>query len=241
MPKKAREKFKTYEDVFDQFTLQNIFKLGRYFDEETLSPVSIGKESNVFSATARVGNKERIIVKIHRLETSDFNNIYYYIRNDPRFTSLKKRRREVIFAWAQREYRNLLAARQAEVKAPMPIAFLKNIIIMELIGDKEAAPQVKDSVPENPTAFFKGVVENIKRYYKAGFVHGDLSKFNILNHKEIPVLIDFSQATPLKSPVAAELLRRDAVNVADFFRRRGVKTDAEKVLALIKSTTATKK
>ena len=234
MPHKSREKFKTYEDVFDRFTLANIFRLGKYFDEETLSPVSIGKESNVFSAAARVGEKEKVIVKIHRLETSDFNSMYFYIRNDPRFIGLKKRRREITFAWAQREYRNLMTARQAEVRAPMPIAFLKNIIVMEFIGDKTPAPQVKDAIPENPKDFYGKVSEYMKRFYKAGFVHGDLSKFNILNYKESPVLIDFSQSTPLKSPVAAELLGRDAVNVSDFFARLGVKTDAGKVLAAIK-------
>ncbi len=230
MPHKPREKFKTYENVFDRFTLANIFKLGKYFDEETLSPISIGKESNVFSAKARVEGMDKIVVKIHRLEASDFNTMYSYIRNDPRFTGLKKRRREIIFAWAQREFRNMMAAREAGVRAPLPIAFFKNVIVMEFIGDSAPARQVKNAVPEEPKAFFSAVVEHMHRYYKAGFVHGDLSKFNILNHRESPVIIDFSQATPLKSPNSQELLKRDIFNVCDFFSRLGVKCDVEKVL-----------
>ncbi len=236
MPRvKPREKFKTFENVFDEFTLAVIFKLGKYFDEETLSPVNIGKEANVFSAKAKVGDKPKVAIKIHRLEASDFNNMYYYILADPRFTALKKRRREIVFAWAQREYRNLMAAREAGVRAPLPIAFQKNVIVMEFIGNETAAPEVKDAIPEDPNEFFETVIDYMRKYYKAGLVHGDLSKFNILNYQERPVFIDFSQSTPLKNPNSGELLRRDVFNVCDFFRRLGVKCDVETLLKKIKA------
>ncbi len=230
----SREKFKTFQDVFDHYTLNNLFKLEKYFDGETLSPISIGKESNIFSAKARVGDKEKLVIKIHRLETSDFNNMYYYIRNDPRFTAIKKRRREVIFIWAQREFRNLMTARKAETRAPSPIAFLKNIILMEFIGNKEPSPQIKDAIPKDPDKFYGQVIEQMRRFYKAGFVHGDLSKFNILNNRESPVLIDFSHGTPLKNPIAEELLTRDVKNVCSFFSKIGVKVDIEKATKQIK-------
>ncbi|MBI3034396.1 serine protein kinase RIO [Candidatus Woesearchaeota archaeon] len=229
----SREKFKTFQDVFDRFTFANLFKLERYFDFESLSPISIGKESNVFSAVARVGNAEKVAIKIHRLETSDFNTMYSYIRADPRFSGLKKRRREVIFAWAQREFRNLMVARECSVRAPSPIAFLKNIIIMEFIGNNDAAQKVKDALPRQPDRFFGSVVELMRRYYQAGFVHGDLSKFNILNYRESPVFIDFSQATPLKDPNSEALLRRDVKNVLDFFSKFGIEQDTEKTLRKI--------
>ena len=48
-----REKFKTYKSVFDEKTLRVLFKLESegYF-EELKSPISVGKEANVFSAIA---------------------------------------------------------------------------------------------------------------------------------------------------------------------------------------------
>lgn len=228
MAKKFRERFKTLNDVFDQFTIRNLFVLGSrdFFDEETLSPVSIGKESNVFSA---MHGGERVIVKIYRLETGDFNRMFDYIKPDPRYLSLGRKRRDVIFAWSQREYRNLLAAREAMVKAPLPVAFLKNILVMSLIGDDEPAPKLKDAVPERPKEFFDAVVDNMRRFYRHGFVHGDLSKFNILNYNETPVLIDFSQASPLRSPLTEKMLKRDVHNVCEFFRKLGVKVDEAKV------------
>jgi RIO kinase 1 len=231
MPKPTREKFKTFEDVFDRFTLRNVFNLGEFFDWETMSPISIGKEANVFSAEGSAG---KVAVKIYRLETCDFNRMYDYIKSDPRYISLKKKRREVVFAWCQREYRNLFAAREASVKAPIPIKFLKNILVMEFIGEEAAAPKLKDLPPENVRRFFEKTIKNIKNFYRNGYVHGDLSKFNILNFREFPVFIDFSQATTLKNPNAEEWLRRDIKNVCNFFAKLGIKADHEKVLKEIR-------
>ena len=229
----SKEKFKTFGDVFDSFTLRNLFVLSSrgYFEEDTLSPISTGKESNVFSAS---GKERKVAVKIYRLETADFNRMYDYIKFDPRFPNLKKNKREVVFQWAQREYRNLFSAREAHVSCPLPISFFRNILIMELIGKEEPAKKIKDAIPENPKLFFEEVIENMKRFYKAGFVHSDLSKFNILNNNEKPVFIDFSQSTVLKNPRAGEFLRRDVKNVSDFFRRLGVKIEEERILREIK-------
>ena len=61
-----KEKFKTMHNVFDHFTNRTIFKLisEGYFDGLE-SPISIGKEANIFSATSTQG---RVMVKIYRLE-----------------------------------------------------------------------------------------------------------------------------------------------------------------------------
>ncbi|MCX8147214.1 MAG: serine protein kinase RIO, partial [Candidatus Woesearchaeota archaeon] len=132
MPKIAREKFKTLKNVFDAHTENILFKLisQGHFDG-LQSPISIGKEANIF--TALKGSK-KVIVKIYRLETCDFNRMYDYIKFDERYLNLKKNRRRVIFAWCQREFRNLMKAREANVKAPMPIAFKDNVLVMEFIG-----------------------------------------------------------------------------------------------------------
>jgi len=76
---KKREDFKTMHNVFDEFTNRNLFKLisqGHFRGLE--SPISIGKESNVFSALTK--DDRRVMVKIYRLETCDFNRMYDYIK-----------------------------------------------------------------------------------------------------------------------------------------------------------------
>jgi RIO kinase 1 len=233
MAKISREKFKTYGGVFDNFTLRTLFKLSSqgYFDDiEGLSPVSIGKESNVFWAKK---GSTKVIIKIYRLETCDFNRMYDYIKYDPRYTGLKKQRRKVIFSWVQREYRNLLKSRQAGVKVPTPYAFLNNVLVEEFIGNKEPAPKLKDQIPKNKKKFFDEIVVQIKRIYKAGLIHADLSHFNILNLNEKPVVIDLSTCTPIDTPTAEEYLKRDVRNICNFFARYGLKVDQEKVIKKI--------
>ncbi|MBU0615741.1 MAG: serine protein kinase RIO [Nanoarchaeota archaeon] len=232
MPNKAREKFKTMHNVFDNFTNRLIFKMISEGHFEGLeATVSVGKEANIFSA---VGQKGRIILKIYRLEACDFNRMYDYIKEDKRYANLKGKKRKIIFTWVQREYRNLLIARQAGVSCPTPIKFLGNIILLEFIGlDGEVAPKLKDKKPEDPKKFFDKVVENMKKLYKSGLVHADLSPFNILNFNEVPILIDFSQTTTTDSTSADEFIRRDVRNVVNHFKKLGLKLSEDKVLAKI--------
>lgn len=228
-----KEEFKTLNDVFDLFTEKNLFKLiSQGYFEGLESPISIGKEANIFTARTKEG--QRVIVKIYRLSVCDFNKMYDYIRVDPRFQGLKRSRREVVFAWAQREYRNLLKAREVGIPVPTPIVALFNILVMDCVGGEHIAQRLKDTPPKNPKKFFEELLKSIKKLYKAGMVHGDLSPFNILNDNESPVIIDWSQATSFDSPNAKEYLVRDVKNVVDYFRKRGVKVTNDELLAELK-------
>ena len=227
-----REKYKTLKNVFDLFTEKKLFKLiSQGYIDGLESPLSIGKEANIF--TARKDNELRI-VKIYRLQTCNFNRMFDYIKADLRYAGLVNQRREVIFSWAHREYRNLLKAREAGVRVPTPYAFSSNILIMEFIGDDIAAQKLKDQPPGKPKEFFDEVVKQMKLLYKARLVHADLSGFNILNYHEKPVLIDMSQATPLENPNSEEYLKRDVLNICKLFRKFGVKSEDEIILKKVK-------
>jgi RIO kinase 1 len=146
---------------------------------------------------------------------------------------VKNRRRLVIFKWVQREYRNLLLARE-KINVPTPIAFQNNILVMESIGNDSPAPQVKDRHPKDPKDFSKKVMLSIKDLAKLGLVHADLSEFNILNHNETPFFIDFSQSTSTQDPMAMEYLERDLENVMRFFRKLKVNIDKDTEFKKIK-------
>ena len=238
MPRMAtypREEFKTFKDVFDQFAEKNLWTLIRKgVIEGLIGPVSIGKEANVF--TARSKEHGTVIVKIYRLSTCDFNRMYSFIRTDPRFPKTNRNRRKVVFAWAHREYRNLLKAREAGVRVPTPIAQLFNILVMTMIGDEQPASKAKDALPANPEAFIKDIVQQMHKLFKAGLIHGDLSPFNILNHHEKPVLIDMSQSTTLDDPNAKEYLQRDLKNIAAFAKKLGVALTTEELEKRIRAS-----
>ena len=73
MPKLSKEKWKTYENVFDEFTIGVIRKLmSQHVIEGIESPVKIGKEANIFTAQTKAGSRR--IVKIYRLQACNFNN-----------------------------------------------------------------------------------------------------------------------------------------------------------------------
>jgi len=226
---KTREKFKTKHEVFDEFTNRGLFKLisrGHFRGLE--SPIATGKESNIFSALALDGT--RVMVKIYRLETCDFNKMYDYIKSDSRFTRIRRKKRNIIFTWVQREYRNLLKAREAGVSVPTPMAFLNNILVLEFIGDGDIlALMLKDKKPNNLKKFFDRIVENMRKLHKAGLVHADLSAFNILNYKDVPIFIDFSQTTSLEDSRAGEYLERDVRNICNYFRKNGLKIEDKKI------------
>ena len=230
--KQTKDKFKTLKHVFDDFTERNLFKLSSkgYFDELE-SPIRMGKEANIF--TAKKGDK-KVIIKIYRLSTCDFFKMYEYIRPDPRF-KVEKNRRKVIFAWAKREYSNLLRSRSKGIRVPTPYGYLYNILIMEMIGDEEPANMLKDKIPIDKEKFFEETIKQMKKLHKAGLVHGDLSAFNIINYKEKPVLIDMSQSTTLDNPRADDFLKRDVKNICSFFKKIGLEKDPKKILRFLKN------
>ncbi|MBS3152374.1 serine protein kinase RIO [Candidatus Woesearchaeota archaeon] len=230
----TKEKFKTYKNVFDEKTLRVLFKLESegYF-EELKSPISIGKESNVFTAIKKDGTY--VVVKIYRINTADFKRMYKYIGCDPRFKGLSNQRRKVVFAWAQREYRNLLIANQAGARVPVPYAVMDNILVMELIGkNNEPAPRLKDKPPKNVKKFIKELINNLTIFYKSGFIHGDLSEFNILNYNDTPYIIDLSHGVKLDYSGMQELLDRDIKNLKKYFSKLGLDVDIENILKNLK-------
>ncbi len=227
-----QERFKTLQGVFDEFTNRTLFELhSRDNFEELVSPVTVGKESNIFLASS---GKDTVIVKIYRVQNCDYKRMFEYIKKDPRYDYLQKHRRQIILAWTQREYKNLLRAEKAGIRAPKPLAFMNHIIVEEMIGGNKPAPMLKDAKPKDPKKFFDLIIEEMEKLYHEGeLIHGDLSPFNILNYNEKPYFIDFSQATLIKTPNSEELLQRDVKNMVQFFAKLGVKENEQKIIERI--------
>lgn len=227
--KKNKEEWKTFGNVFDQFTLRQLHYLeNQGYYEELTQTIQVGKEANVF--LGKNENEENVAVKIYRLENCNFNKMQQYIASDPRFPSIRPQKRDIIFAWVQREYRNLLVSRQAGVRVPTPIINRQNVLLEEFIGEGNVpALQLKDVVFEEKEEVedcFNEIIKQMKILWeKAKLVHGDLSEFNILYHENKPVFIDFSQATSVNDYHAREYLERDLKNVCRFFRKFGMKVE----------------
>jgi RIO kinase 1 len=215
---------KTYDQVFDHAALLTIASLIGDGVISTLDyPVSTGKEANVFHGTDASGRAKAL--KIYRIATATFRNIALYIEGDPRFKRVKRGTRPTIFAWAQKEYKNLVRMGDAGVRVPGPERVLDNVLVMEYIGDESRpAPTLREVALDDPNTVYEDVVANLKAIRKSGLVHADLSEYNFLWWQDRVVVIDVGQAVPLDHPHADEWFRRDVTNVARFFKRLGVDT-----------------
>ena len=235
--KAFKEKKKIESDVFDRDSLP-VF--GELFNKKILSsvdyPVSEGKEAIVFRATA--GERGEVLyyaAKVYRIETSFFIRQWDYILGDPRFARVKKAKRNLVYAWTQKEFRNLLLCEQAGVPVPKPYYFNKNVLIMEFLGE-EGIPDstLQQMGSENPEQDCQTLLGYIKKLYQHGLVHGDVSEFNVMVHKGTLFLIDVGQGVLLAHPKSQEFLARDVRNVLGYFAKHGVKRDYAEALAWVK-------
>lgn len=235
---KSVEDRKTYDEVFDRNTLLTIYKLITSNVIETLDyPISTGKEGNVFCATGQGG--VLFAVKIYRVSTSTYKNLTKYITGDPRFRNVPRDRREIIYTWARKEYKNLHRMFAAGITSPEPKKLVKNVLVMQYIGSPEqAAPMLKDVVLPKPKESYKSILEMMKKLYTdAKLVHGDLSEYNVLVEEGECFLIDVGQSVVLEHPLAYELLKRDVSNIARYFGKLGVKTNEDDMLKYIRGDT----
>lgn len=220
---KSDEDRKVMDQVFDKGTLLAIYKLMTDGIIDTVEfPISTGKEGNVFLSTTPDGGY--VALKIYRIATSTFKRISRYIEGDPRFKGLTGSHRKIIFAWASKEFRNLVRFKEAGVRVPEPIAFHKNLLVMEYIGDERApAPLMRVALLEDPVSTYERLIEYMRMaYQKAELVHGDLSEYNVLMWEGEPVVIDCGQAVLTDHHNARDFLKRDVENINRYFRHRGV-------------------
>ena len=214
----------TLEEVFDQATRMVIYRfLTEGVLHEVHGVVSAGKEARVYWGKSKEGTD--LAVKIYLTSSAEFKKgMTKYIEGDYRFKGVKHDTRSLIFAWAQKEFRNLEQADKAGVNVPKPIAVKNNVLVMEFIGKEGvSAPSLKEQMPANPEKTYHQMLTSLRKLYKkADLVHGDASEYNIMMWKRNAVIFDMGQAVPTSHPLARFLLERDLVNLNKFFSRLGV-------------------
>lgn len=194
---------------------------------EVLYQLNAGKEASIYLATWK---NHPIILKAFRFwNTSQAKKSKGFFAPG---------RMQVL---AAKEFDLLMACFKAGMNVPTPIGRVGNYLTMRFIGDgTEPAPQLRAVVLEEPDVVLDQILDDYLLMYRdAQYVHGDLSAYNILWWKELPWIIDMPQACkvgPWSDMKNIEfLLRRDIANVLRYFKRYGIRRDADKILQVFLS------
>jgi len=214
---KDADQWKVRQDVFDEATLIALYRLA---NKKIISSIggalSTGKEANIF-----LGEKDGqlIVIKIYMIRTANFKAMTDYLDGDPRFANVRRIKKEIIFAWTRKEYSNLMRAQEAGIAVPKPLAFNRNILLMEFLGkDEKPYPQLRLAMMEDAEKIYHLILEYMEILCKkARLIHADLSEYNILLGDR-PYLIDMGQSVTLDHPRAMQFLIRDIANVNRFFK-----------------------
>ena len=219
--RKDADQRKVMEEVFDRITLLAVEELISRKDLGDLSGVvNSGKEARVYCGVGVDGRP--LAVKIYMTATSEFRKRLGYIAGDRRFANIPSNSRGIIYLWTRKEFKNLQLAEAAGIRVPKPLAFYRNIIVMEYIGTPPGrAPTFAESdVDEQDYDWTFEMIARLRRGAK--LVHADLSEYNIFKSGSERVLFDMGSAILLSHPQAEEFLKRDVANMVRFFRKRGI-------------------
>lgn len=198
---------------------------------EYLGPsIGIGKEADVFKGVTP--NDETVAVKFHRLGRTSFRDTKRkreYLA-DRRHTSWQYQSRLA----AETEYTALKLMYKAGIQVPEPVYQNRHTIVMQYIEGS----QLSDIISlEEPEIFLHEILENMKKAYKAGIVHSDLSEYNILIDTETRVwIIDWPQYITKEHYNAEEILKRDIGNITFYFERKyNTKITRSEAIDLVKN------
>ncbi|MDA0699801.1 MAG: phosphotransferase [bacterium] len=223
----------------------------RGFVHDIVGELKSGKEATVYLGRSPLGD---VAVKIFRdIEARSFKSDQRYLDGrwvgDARLAKAIRRRsgrglRALKAMWAAHEYLMLWRLWNAGVPVPEPlvgpeafdIADAGEVVLMRFVGTAEsAAPRLSDAPldAEQARDAFEQSVAIMTACWRLGVVHGDLSTYNLLWWEDRVILIDFPQAMGRQQTGAREVLAQDAASLALSFKKFGIDTDADAILARV--------
>ena len=242
-----------YEAVWLEASLRSFYEQELIVD--VLANIRGGKEANVYRCAADSGTGESLLAaKVYRprrfrnlsndrayregRELQTFEGVERKWGRRVQTAIAKKTRFSVTSlhtSWLMYEYTALERLHQAGAAVPLPLAANENAILMAFIGDEHtAAPTLREVTLGRADAAraFDEVIRTVELMAAAGWVHGDLSAYNVLWWQGKATLIDFPQVVIAdRNPNAYWMLDRDLTRICEYFGRCGVRADPHALAA----------
>lgn len=204
-----------YEGFRLTFEGYDALALHTFAERETIegvgAPLGVGKESDVYE----VRSYKPLALKFHREGYTEFREVNKereYTADHEHVSWMYTARKA-----AEREYKTLEAL-YPTVSVPQPIDHSRHAIIMERIDGVELARSKLE--PEQVRPVIGLVFEEMTTAYREGYVHADMSEYNIFIAEDGVTVFDWPQAVPTEHENARELLRRDVENTLGYFQRK---------------------
>jgi len=199
--------------------------------DEVMRPLKSGKEASVY--VVRCGDEIRCAKVYKDMGQRSFQARVQYqegrsVRGSRQARAIGKAskfgRREAEDAWKNTEVNVLYQFADAGVRVPKPHGYFHGVLLMDLVTDEHghSAPRLGevDLPPEVARMFHHDLIQDVVRMLCAGWIHGDLSEYNVLVAEDGPVIIDFPQVVSASgNNNARKMLLRDVHNLRETLSR----------------------
>ncbi len=204
-----------YEGYTLQFEGYDLLALRALVERETISefgsPLGVGKESDVYE----VRSYKPLALKYHREGYTNFREVHKerdYTADNEHVSWMYTARKA-----AEREY-EILEALYPDVSVPRPIDQNRHVIVMEKMDGVELSrTKLTD---DQVLGVLELLLDELAGAYDAGYVHADMSEYNVFISEDGVRIFDWPQAVPTDHQNAREFLRRDLRNILGYFRRK---------------------
>jgi RIO kinase 2 len=175
------------------------------------APLGVGKESDVYEARSF----QPLALKYHREGYTNFREV----QKEREYTADNEHRSWLYTARkaAEREY-EALETLYPDVRVPRPVDQNRHAIVMEKLGGVELSRAKLDS--GQVVGVIDLICEEMAAAYDAGYVHADMSEYNVFVSSEGVTIFDWPQAVPTEHENSEELLKRDVENLLGYFERK---------------------
>jgi len=189
--------------------------LRTFSERETLqgvgAPLGVGKESDVYEAQSY----KPLALKFHREGYTNFREV----QKERDYTSDREH-----ISWfytarkaAEREH-EALEALYPDVRVPRPVDQNRHAIVMEKLLGVELSKAKLD--PGQAVGVLDLILDEVQTAYQEGYVHADMSEYNVFVDEDGVTVFDWPQAVPVDHENAEEFLERDVRNLVGYFRRK---------------------
>jgi RIO kinase 2 len=175
------------------------------------APLGVGKESDVYE----VQSYKAMALKFHREGYTNFRKV----DRERDYTSDKNHVSWLYTARkaAEREY-EALETLYPDVSVPRPVDHNRHAIVMAKLDGVELGRSRLES--EQVVGVLDLVLREMAIAYDAGYVHADMSEYNVAISENGITIFDWPQAVSTDHDNARELLERDVKNIVGYFRRK---------------------